>query len=103
MHFKQRVLGFVECRTPAIYHATTTVLNQLDRTQDNFFRELGIDSTAALMDFNLAPLSMRRDIALGYYIVLPLARARRSSENTFEGRRVACAWLILLRTRPYLH
>ena len=64
LQYKQQVLSFIEYRTGAIYHATTTVLNQLDRTQDNFFRELGIDSTAALMDFNLAPLSMRRDIAL---------------------------------------
>ena len=64
LQYKQQVLSFIEYRTGAIYHATTTVLNQLDRTQDNFFRELSIDSTAALMDFNLAPLSMRRDIAL---------------------------------------
>ena len=64
LQYKQQLLSFIEYRTGAIYHATTTVLNQLDRTQDNFFRELGIDSTAALMDFNLAPLSMRRDIAL---------------------------------------
>ena len=49
---------------PALYHATASVLGQLDRTQDSFLRELGIDRAAALMDFNLAPLSMRRDIAL---------------------------------------
>ena len=64
LQYKQQVLSFIEYRTPAIYHATATVLKQLDRTQDGFLRELGIDSAAALMEFNLAPLSMRRDIAL---------------------------------------
>ena len=64
VQYKQQVLSYIEYRTPAIYHATATVLQQLDKTQDRFLRELGIDSTAALMDFNLAPLSMRRDIAI---------------------------------------
>jgi hypothetical protein len=62
--YKQQVLSFIEYRTPALYHATASVLGQLDRTQDSFLRELVIDRAAALMDFNLAPLSMRRDIAL---------------------------------------
>ena len=64
VQYKQQVLFFIEYRTPALYHATASVLGQLHRTQDSFLRELGIDRAAALMDFNLAPLSMRRDIAL---------------------------------------
>ena len=64
VQYKQQVLSYIEYRTPALYHATASVLGQLDRTQDSFLRELGIDRAAALMDFNLAPLSMRRDIAL---------------------------------------
>jgi hypothetical protein len=64
LQYKQQILSFIEYRSPAIYHATATILKQLDNTQDRFLRELGIDSSAALMDFNLAPLSMRRDIAL---------------------------------------
>ena len=72
LQYKQQVLSYIEYRTPALYHATTSVLNQLDRTQDSFLRELGIDRLAALMDFNLVPLSMRRDIAL-------LARVRLNS------------------------
>jgi hypothetical protein len=64
VQYKQQVLSYIEYRTPAIYHATKTVLNRLDKQQDHFFRELGITKEAALIDFNLAPLSMRRDIAL---------------------------------------
>jgi hypothetical protein len=62
--YKQQVLTYIEYRTPAIYHATKTVLGRLDKLQDKFLRELGISREAALMDFSLAPLSMRRDIAL---------------------------------------
>ena len=64
LQYKQQVLSYIEYRTPGIFHATTTVLKQLDQTQDRFLLELGIDRDAALMDFNLAPLSMRRDIAV---------------------------------------
>ena len=62
--YKQQVLSFIEYRTSAIYHATTTALHHLDRLQDKFLRELGVTREAALIDFGLAPLSMRRDIAL---------------------------------------
>jgi hypothetical protein len=64
VQYKQQVLSFIEYRSSAIYHATTTVLNQVDVLQDRFLRELGITREAALMDFSLAPLSMRRDIGL---------------------------------------
>ena len=36
LQYKQQILSYIEYRNPAIYHATATVLNQLDRTQDNF-------------------------------------------------------------------
>jgi hypothetical protein len=64
LQYKQQVLSYIEYRSAAIFHATKTALNRLDRLQDSFLQELGITREAALMDFNLAPLSMRRDIAL---------------------------------------
>ena len=64
IQYKQQILSYVEYRTPAIYHATQAVLAQLDCVQDSFLRELGLSSEDALLHFNLAPLSMRRDIAL---------------------------------------
>ena len=39
-------------------------MQQIDRLQDYFLKELGITREAALLDFCLAPLAMRRDIAL---------------------------------------
>ena len=64
IQYKQQVLSFLEYRTGAIYHANTTVLRQLQGIQDRFLRELGIPKEAAFLDLNLAPLAMRRDIAL---------------------------------------
>ena len=64
VQYKQQRLSFVEYRTPAVYRATSSVLAQLDRLQDSFLREIGLFREEALIHFNLAPLSMRRDIAL---------------------------------------
>ena len=64
IQYKQQVLTYIEYRTGAIYHATKTVLRQLDVLQTRFLRDLGITAEAALFDFSLAPLPMRRDIAI---------------------------------------
>jgi hypothetical protein len=62
--YKAHLLGFVEYRTAAIYHALRSVLRRLDNVQTRFLRDAGVDDVTALMEFNLAPLSMRRDIAM---------------------------------------
>ena len=62
--YKQLISSYIEYRAPAIYHATTSVWSQLDRTYDAFLREIRISREFALLEFNLAPLGMRRDIAM---------------------------------------
>ena len=62
--YKCRVLSYLEYRTPAVYHATNTVLQPLDKLQERFVHETGVSTLEALMVFNLAPLSTRRDIAM---------------------------------------
>ena len=64
MLYKARVLGYVEYRTAAVYRATDTVLAPLNRLQENFLRQLGITPLEALMEFNLALLATRRDVAM---------------------------------------
>ena len=58
------MLSYVEYRTPAVYHATCTVLKPLDQLQERFVHETVVTTLEALMEFNLAPLSTRRDIAM---------------------------------------
>ena len=62
-HYKSQVLSFIEYRTPALTHASTTVLAPLDAVQNRFLHELGFSLEKKLLDFNLAPLCVRRDIA----------------------------------------
>ena len=62
--FKSQVLSFVEYRTVAIYHACSTHLENIDKLQHRFLRELGVTAETALLSFNLAPMSTRRDIAM---------------------------------------
>ena len=62
--YKAHVLPFVEHSTPAVYHATKTVLEPLDRVQRTFLRRLELTEQEALANYNLAPLSTRRDLAM---------------------------------------
>ena len=58
------MLSYIEYRTPGIYHACNTHLDRLDATQTQFLQELGIDEADALLSYGLAPLKLRRDIAM---------------------------------------
>ena len=49
---------------PAVYHVRRDNLGRLDNVQSQFLRDAGIDEASALLTFNLAPLSTRRDIAM---------------------------------------
>ena len=62
--FKSHILSYLEYRTPAIYHACSTALCPLDRVLQNFLRQINVSEIDALLRFNLAPLSTRRDIAM---------------------------------------
>ena len=46
------------------YHASASALAGVDQVQKRFQRELGLTEEAALVDFALAPLCARRDIAM---------------------------------------
>jgi hypothetical protein len=50
--------------TPAIYHASSSVLVALDRIQNRFLASVHVSEVDAFLNFNLAPLGLRRDIAM---------------------------------------
>ena len=62
--YKSQLLSYLEYRTPAIYHACDSTLAPLNKFQDKFLGELGITPEDALVHFNFAPLSCRRDMAM---------------------------------------
>jgi len=62
--YKSHLLSYLEYRTPAIYHATRALISRLDAVQTRFLRNIGVDEVTAAIEFHLAPLSTRRDIAM---------------------------------------
>ena len=62
--FKTHIWGLVEYHTSAIFHACDTLLNKLDNLQTNFCNKLGLSTREAFLDFNFAPLYLRRNIAM---------------------------------------
>jgi hypothetical protein len=83
--YKTHLLAYIEYRTPAVYHATREILARLDRVQTKFLQDVGIGATEALIQFNLAPLSTRRDIAmLGVIHRSKLGKGPRHFRNFFK-------------------
>ena len=62
--YKAQVLSLIEYRTAAIYHACETSLGELQNVQDRVLEAVGATAVDALLNFRLAPLRVRRDIAL---------------------------------------
>ena len=62
--YKSKVLSYIEGKTAAVYHATSTLLSRLDRIQTNFITQVGITEIEAMRDYRLAPLTSRRDMAM---------------------------------------
>ena len=62
--YKAHLLSYLEYRTSAIYHAATSALAALDNVQSRFLRDAGVTEEEALLEFNLAPLPTRRDMAM---------------------------------------
>ena len=62
--FKTHILPMLESNTGAIYHAADSVLSPIDQLLDHFLRALGLSSDTAFLQHNMAPLSLRRDIAM---------------------------------------
>jgi len=64
LQFKTHVLGLLESNIGGIYHATDTALAPLDRLQRAFCNNFNTNEESAFCKFNLAPLCLRRDIAM---------------------------------------
>ena len=47
-----------------MYHASNTVLEPLDQVQTSFLYQQGLSQEEAFLQHNLAPLALRRDVAM---------------------------------------
>ena len=62
--YKAQLLSFIEYRTSAIYHVCDTALALLDDVHDRVLNAANITDLEALNSHKLAPLCVRRDIAM---------------------------------------
>ena len=60
--FKTHVWCLLEGSVGAIFHAYNSDLDKLDNLQNSFVRQLNMTPENAFIDFNFAPLHLRRDI-----------------------------------------
>ena len=96
--YKAHVLSFVEYYTAAIYHAPTYFLSAVDSVQDLFLSELDLTAESALLDYNLAPLNARRDMAmLGLLHKVVLKKAL----DFFATKSKQSTWLEELPAAPH--
>ena len=64
LEYESHILSYVEHHTSAIYHASDSILAPLDKTQTTFVHGLCLTEEEVFLEYNLAPLSLRRDIAI---------------------------------------
>ena len=64
LQFKTHVWGLIESHLGAYFHAAPSLLDKIDGVQRHFLRELGLTSEQAFLEFNFAPPSLRRNIAV---------------------------------------
>ena len=101
--YKCHVLSFLESGTPAYYHAAPSILKLVDEMQDMFLESIGIPKRDALLTFNLAPLCVRRDIAmLGVLHKVVLGIAPAPFEDIFK-RSISSLRCFGFRSGPKLH
>ena len=62
--FKTHVWPLLESTMGAIFHASTYLLVKIDRLQVSFLKEIGLSEEEAFLQYNVAPLGLRRNIGM---------------------------------------
>ena len=62
--YKTHIWGLVECNCGAYFHAANSLLAKIAQVQTSFLSKLEVTEQQAFLEFNFAPTSLRRDIAI---------------------------------------
>ena len=99
--YKAHILSYLEYRAPAVYHARRAVLVKPDNVQRRFLADVGVNETRALLEFSLAPIAMRRDIAmLGVLHCAALGQGPPHYARCSSADQGASDWLIRTKEQP---
>ena len=100
--YKAHVLCILEASAAAIYHASQSHLDSLDKLQTHFVEALGLTESEAFLRYNLAPPKLRRDIAvLGLLHRVQLGHVHADFQNLFPRQVHACTWTSRLSQRRH--
>ena len=89
--YKAHILSYLEYRTAAIYHASSSRLQSLDSIQRRALRMAGMTEHDALMHCKLAPLQIRRDLGmLGIIHRCVLGKGPAHFKEIFKRSEEAC-------------
>ena len=100
--YKSLVVSYIESGTPGYFHAAESVLDCVDRVQRRFLREMDMSDEVALINFRLAPLATRRDMAiLGFLHRVNLGLVSEQIKTMFPrvGQRANIGNVIAARVR----
>ena len=88
--FKTHIWGLMEAHTGGIFHASSSILEQFDKSQNHFLEELGETEATGFLKFNFAPPALRRNIAaLGMIHKKVLGKCHPSFDSLLPSK--ACA------------
>ena len=62
--YKSQLLSFIGYGTPALHHGAPSVLDCVGRARRRFLREVGLSEEQAPVEYRLAPLGARRQMAM---------------------------------------
>ena len=80
--YKCHILPIFESVTPAVYHASVTCVRVLQDVQHSFLRTMGLTDDVAFTHFALAPLHLRRDIAMFGFFCTSVLTAKSVTPHT---------------------
>ena len=95
IQFKIHIWGQIEVNIGGYFHAACSLLEKLDHAQNRFLREIGLSPAHAFLEFNFAPPSLRRNIA-----VLGLLHKRVLGKCHLSFERLLCRGGLSDSTKP---
>ena len=62
--FKTHIWGLIEIHCGAYFHAANSLLEKIDQVQTSFLNKLEVTERQAFLNFNFAPIKLRRNVAI---------------------------------------
>ena len=100
--YKAHVLPILEGSIGAIFHVSSTQIRKVDAVQSSFLHGLELLASNAFLTYNLAPLRLRRDVAImGLFFKISHGKAHPDFEELFPRDSRVRAWTTRMNERRH--